>query len=149
MCRRWRKVDDAPDAVARREALPLKSRPSESFRSLPTMDSSLGHCFGLRKVSKSQWTCSTTPIRQSSYTGMVRRSRLTWTGPPRRERRLSLRMASGALRSRPDRRACASITLTTAPAQISQLDSTADKLGRCTLSRNRNRADTTAKSFLS
>src|SRR5437588_12848124 len=46
MCRRWRKVDDAPDAVARREALPLKSRPSESFRSLPTMDSSLGHCFG-------------------------------------------------------------------------------------------------------
>ena len=129
--------------------LRLRLRPSESFPSLRTMDSSLGHCFGSRKASRSQWTCSMTPIRQSNCTGMVRRSRPTWTEPPRRERHLFLRMASGVLCLHPDRQACASITLTTAPAQISRLDSTADKWGRCTSSRDRNRADTTAKSFLS
>src|SRR5205807_1257050 len=79
-----------------------------------TMDNSQGHCFGSRKVSRSRWTCSTTPIRRSNCTGMVRRSRPTWTEPPRRERHLFLRMASGALYSHQDRRACASITPTIA-----------------------------------
>ena len=55
-----------------------------------------------------------------------------WTEPPRRERHLFLRMASGALCSHQDPLACGSITLTTAPAQTSRPDSTAAKWGRST-----------------
>ena len=122
----------APDYTLRIETSPVEIAPRRIISSLPTMDSSLGHCFGSKKVSKSQWTCSTTPIHQSNCIGMVRRSRPTWTEPPRRERHLFLRVASGALCSHQDPLDCGSITLTTAPAQTSRPDSTAAKWGRCT-----------------
>jgi FtsP/CotA-like multicopper oxidase with cupredoxin domain len=50
-------------------------------------------------------------------------------GASEEERRLFLRMASGALYSRPGRQACGSITPTTAPAQISRLEQYSGRVG--------------------
>ena len=55
--------------------------------------------------------------------------------------------ANGASCSRRGRRDSVSITPTTALAQTSLRDNTAARSGRCTLSRDTNRVDTTAKSF--
>jgi Multicopper oxidase len=51
----------------------------------------------------------------------------------------------GALRSLRGRRDCGSITPTTGPAPTLPQGSTADRLGRCTSTRRRIRADTTAR----
>ena len=122
----------APDYTLRIETSPVEIAPRRII-SITTYNGQFpGPLLRFKEGQQVTVDVSTTPIHQSSCIGMVRRSRPTWTEPPRRERHLFLRMASGALCSHQDPLACGSITPTTAPAQISRLDSIADKWGRCT-----------------
>ena len=126
-----------------------RSRPSESFLRLRTMDSFPDRCFVLKKDGGSPSIFTTTRTLRSSCIGTVKRFPSMWTEPPKKAQPLFLHRASGGSPLLQARLGFGSITRTIARAPTWPPDSTEEKSGLCTSNPLRNRAVMTAKSSLS